>query len=144
MSEAFIKRNVQLSLEFDDYLAKHPQLFASIPHGAYIVITLDDDTAFSTESLSLIKDKRRKRIVEAHRSGSTWDVRPLGESPSFAKVDIDSRGVNLEESVHLSPKTKERYAKEIREFEAVRTQGKVKTYTSTDDFVQDLLSDEVN
>lgn len=77
MSESFIKKNAKLSLEFDAYVAKHPQLFQDIPNGAYIVITLQDDTQFNTESLSLIRDKRRKKIVEAHRSGSAWRIRPL-------------------------------------------------------------------
>lgn len=77
MSEAFIKKNVKLSLEFDDYLIKHPRLFSEIPNGAYIVITLNGDKKFNVESRSLIKDSRRKKIVEAHKSGSAWSIRPL-------------------------------------------------------------------
>lgn len=77
MSEAFIKKNVKLSLEFDDYLVRHPNLFSEIPNGAYIVITLNGDKRFNTESISLIKDKRRKKVVEAHKSGSSWSIRPL-------------------------------------------------------------------
>lgn len=77
MSDAFIKKNVKLSLEFDDYLVKHPSLFSEIPNGAYIVITLKDDKGFNTESLSLVKDKRRKKVIEAHKSGSDWSIRPL-------------------------------------------------------------------
>ncbi|HEV2403657.1 MAG TPA: DUF5647 family protein [Candidatus Saccharimonadales bacterium] len=77
MSEAFIKKNVKLSLEFDNYLAKHPQLFEAIPNGAYVVITVNDDARFNAESMSLIKDKRRKKIVEAYRAGATWRIRPL-------------------------------------------------------------------
>lgn len=77
MSETFIKRNVALSLEFDEYLFKHPELFNEIPDKAYIVITVSGDQRFNTQSLSLIKDKRRKKIVEAHKSASAWTVRPL-------------------------------------------------------------------
>jgi hypothetical protein len=77
MSEAFIKKNVKLSLEFDDYLARHPKLLSEIPNGAYIVITLRDDKKFNADSISLVRDKRRKRIVEAHKSGSAWTIRPL-------------------------------------------------------------------
>jgi len=65
MNEAFIKKTVKLSLEFDEYLVKHPQLFSAIPNGAYIVITLSDDKKFSDESIGLIKDRRRKTVVEA-------------------------------------------------------------------------------
>ncbi len=77
MSEAFVQKNVKLSLEFDDYLVKHPQLFAQIPNGAYVVITLNDDTTFNAQSVSMIKDKRRKKVVEAHKAGSAWTIRPL-------------------------------------------------------------------
>ena len=77
MSEAFIKKNVKLSLEFDEYLVMHPNLFSAIPNGAYIVITLNGDKIFNTESISLIKDRRRKKVVEAHKSGSGWSIRPL-------------------------------------------------------------------
>ncbi|HEU4914698.1 MAG TPA: DUF5647 family protein [Candidatus Saccharimonadales bacterium] len=77
MSEAFIKKNVKLSLEFDDYLAKHPALYKEIPNGAYIVITLSDDKNFNAESVSLIKDRRRKQVVEAHKAGASWSLRPL-------------------------------------------------------------------
>lgn len=77
MSEAFIKKNVKLSLEFDDYLVKHPSLFSAIPNGAYIVITISDDKNFNANSLSLVRDKQRKKIVEAHKSGTSWTIRPL-------------------------------------------------------------------
>jgi hypothetical protein len=77
MSEAFIKKNIKLSLEFDEYLAKHPNLYEEIPNGAYIVVTLNSDKKFNDESLSLIRDKRRKKVVEAHKSGAAWTVRPL-------------------------------------------------------------------
>lgn len=77
MSEAFIKKNVKLSLEFDNYLATHPQLFELIPNGAYIVITTQADSQFNATSLSLIKDKSRKKIVEAHKAGSAWHIQPL-------------------------------------------------------------------
>lgn len=77
MSEAFIKKNVKLSLEFDSYLAKHPQLFNEIPNGAYIVITINGDTKFNADSLSTVKDQKRKTILEAHKSRSDWTLRPL-------------------------------------------------------------------
>ena len=76
MSDTFVKKNAKLSTEFDNYLVNHPQLFERIPNGAHIVITTNDDE-FNILSRSLIKDKRRKKIVEAHLSGSTWHVRPL-------------------------------------------------------------------
>lgn len=77
MSEAFIKKNVKLSLEFDDYLVKHPDLFAEIPNGAYIVITVGSDNRFNADSLSLIRNRRHKKVVEAHKAGASWSIRPL-------------------------------------------------------------------
>ena len=59
------------------WLLLHPKLFSEIPNGAYVVITLSDDKKFNAESLSLIKDRRRKKIVEAHKSGAAWSVRAL-------------------------------------------------------------------
>lgn len=77
MSEAFIKKNIKLSLEFDDYLVKHPELFSEIPHGAYLVITVKNDASFNTQSMSLIRNRQRKNVVEAHKSGTSWAIRPL-------------------------------------------------------------------
>lgn len=77
MTEAFIKKNVKLSLELDSYLAKHPDLFEKIPNGAYIVITVKNDRKFNDDSISTIKDIRRKRVVEAHKVSNRWDIRPL-------------------------------------------------------------------
>ena len=62
----------------------------------------------------------------------------------LAKADIDGRRVNIEESVRLSPEAEARYEREIKELEAQRKQGKVKSYETVADFMQDLLSDEEN
>lgn len=77
MSEAFIKKNVKLSLEFDEYLAKHPVLFEKIPNGAYIVITVNGDNKFNEDSLSIVKNMKRKKLIEAHKTTSSWSLRPL-------------------------------------------------------------------
>lgn len=60
----------------------------------------------------------------------------------LAKADVDGRRVNLEESVRLSPEAQARYAKEIAENEELRQQGKVKSFDTVGDFMQDVLSDE--
>ena len=77
MGEAFIKKNVKLSLEFDEYLAKHPNLFEQIPNGAYIVITIKGDTKFNKDSISIVKDIKHKKVVEAHKTAKSWSLRPL-------------------------------------------------------------------
>jgi 5,10-methenyltetrahydromethanopterin hydrogenase len=77
MTDAFVKKNVKLSLEFDDYLVKHPELFDDIPNKAYIVITVHGDAKFNKDSLSVVKDMKRKKVVEAHKSSNQWSLRPL-------------------------------------------------------------------
>jgi 5,10-methenyltetrahydromethanopterin hydrogenase len=77
MSEAFIKKNVKLSLEFDSYLANHPALFKAIPNGAYIVITTNGDKQFNADSVSIIKNIKNKKIIEAHKSSNRWSLRPM-------------------------------------------------------------------
>lgn len=77
MTEAFIKKNVKLSLEFDTYLANHPVLFEKIPNGAYIVITIKDDIEFNKDSISTVKRIRNKKVIEAHKTASRWNLRPL-------------------------------------------------------------------
>jgi hypothetical protein len=89
----------------------------------------------------LDKDVRDAWEYYAHRNG--FDS--LQAYIRFlAKADIDGRRVNLEESVRLSPKAEARYAKQIEEHEELRRQGKVKSYSSVDDLMQDLLADEEN
>ena len=60
----------------------------------------------------------------------------------LAKADIDGRRVNLEESVRLSPEAENRYAKEIAEHDALRRQGKAKSYVDVDSLMGDLLPHE--
>lgn len=77
MTDAFINKNVKLSLELDTYLAKHPDLYEKIPNGAYIIITVKNDRDFNIDSISTVKHLKRKRIVEAHKVSNKWDIRPL-------------------------------------------------------------------
>ena len=77
MSEQFVKRNIKLSMEFDEYIVKHPELFKRIPSGAYIVITVKNDPKFTKESVSIVKNSRRKKIIEAQKSGASWTLRPF-------------------------------------------------------------------
>ena len=77
MSEAFIKRNVKLLSEFDGYMTTHPELLDAIPNNAYVIVTLNDDQNFNRQSFLLVRNPRRKTIVEAHKSGEVWSIRPL-------------------------------------------------------------------
>src|SRR6266496_930713 len=97
----------------------------------------------STVKLQVPIDKEIKDEWEsyAHRNG--FDS--LQAYIRFlAKADIDGRRVNLEESVRLSPEAEARYAREISEHEALRREGKVKSYNNVCDFMKDLLSDETD
>lgn len=76
MTEAFIKKNVKLSLELDTYLAHHPDLLDKIPNGAYVIITVSNDSRFNNDSISIVGNLKRKRIVEAHKTLRRWDIRP--------------------------------------------------------------------
>ena len=78
MSENFIKKNVKLSLEFDNYIARHPELFDSIPDGATVIMTLKGDDEFNDASISIVRNSRSKRpVVEAQKEGSHWSIQPL-------------------------------------------------------------------
>jgi hypothetical protein len=43
MKTDLIERNMSLSLEFSRYLLDHPEVEASIPEGAYVVLLPEDD-----------------------------------------------------------------------------------------------------
>jgi hypothetical protein len=77
MTDAHIKKNIRLSLEFDNYIAKHPKLYDSIPNGAYIVITIKGDEKFNEDSISIVRKRKLKQAVEAHKTDSRWTIRPL-------------------------------------------------------------------
>jgi hypothetical protein len=77
MSEAFIKKNSELLGEFDRYTLKHLEILDKIPNGAYVVITIKGDEKFNAQSISMVREPKRKKVVEAHKSGRRWDIRPL-------------------------------------------------------------------
>jgi len=72
MTKKIIQKNIKLSLEFDTYLNKHPDLYTKIPNGASI-ITVKGDNEFNqnnTENISSIRGK----VVEARKEGGHWTV----------------------------------------------------------------------
>lgn len=77
MTEQFIKKNLKLSLEFDKYIIQHPKTFKDIPKDAYVIVTLKNDSAFSRQSRTLIRDSKRKTVVEAQKSSSGWTIKPF-------------------------------------------------------------------
>ncbi len=77
MSEDFAKKSIELMDEFDDYIVKHPAMHKKIPNRAYIVITVKGDDEFNAASISLIRDPKRKKVIEAHKTDHRWYLRPL-------------------------------------------------------------------
>ena len=71
MSKKFVKKNIELSLEFDRYLVKHPDELAKIPQGACVFITQKGDQVFSQESKSLAA-KIKQKCIEARKERSQW------------------------------------------------------------------------
>lgn len=56
--QGFFERSLELSTEFDRYILSHPELAERIPHDALIVFQLDEDPAFSQQSLQLARAHR--------------------------------------------------------------------------------------
>lgn len=76
MSSKFVKKNIELSLEFDRYLAKHPDALEKIPQGACVIITQKGAQAFNKESRSLAT-KIKQKCIEARKEGSRWTLQPF-------------------------------------------------------------------
>ncbi len=78
VTKRFIDRSNKLSLEFDDYLVKHPELFKKIPDGAVVIVTLKYDKKFSEYSIEIVKKSLVKEpIVKAEKYKSQWTIQPL-------------------------------------------------------------------
>jgi hypothetical protein len=83
MTKQFVQKNIKLSLEFDDYLTKHPELYDSIPNGAVIVITLKSDKKFSNDSIAIVRKYHTKQpVVQAEKDSSSWSLSPLHLTPA--------------------------------------------------------------
>jgi hypothetical protein len=82
MTKQFVKKNIALTLEFEDYLAKHPELYDSIPNGAFIVFTIKSDKKFSSENIAIVeKHARKEPIIKAEKVQSRWTLSPLELKP---------------------------------------------------------------
>lgn len=77
MSEEFIKKNSELLVEFDRYTLQHLEILDDIPNGAHVVITIKGDDKFNAQSISMVREPKRKKVVEAHKAGRRWSIRPL-------------------------------------------------------------------
>ena len=80
MSKKFINRNVKLIGEFNDYAFKHQRVLSAIPNGATIIMTIAGDEKFNEASRAMVVRRKRRNIVEAHKRGRSWTIRPLVEA----------------------------------------------------------------
>ncbi|MBI5401054.1 MAG: hypothetical protein HZB12_02990 [Candidatus Yonathbacteria bacterium] len=73
MTKKLIEKNIKLSLEFDSYLNKHPDLYAKIPNGAHVVLTVKGDKIFNQSNVENVSSVRGK-VVEARKEDGRWTV----------------------------------------------------------------------
>ena len=77
MTKQLIQRNINLSLEFDTYVAGHPHALNAVPSGADIVLTSEMDEKLSEANLSIVRNSRTGKFVEARKVGRTWKIRKI-------------------------------------------------------------------
>lgn len=83
MTKKFVQRNIKLSLEFDNYLAKHPELYEAIPDGAFVIIAVKSDKEFTNSSIAIAKKHHTSEpVVKAEKEGSHWHLTPVEFSPA--------------------------------------------------------------
>jgi len=73
MTKKIIEKNIKLSLEFDKYLNKNPDLYAKIPNGASVFITVHGDNKFNKANKETVSSTQGK-IVEARKTDGHWTV----------------------------------------------------------------------
>lgn len=84
MTKKVIGRNIKLSLEFDKYIASHPDTLRKVPRGVCIVPTVKGDKIFNRTSFSTahsIKGKWQK-CIEVRKEGKQWVVYPHKSRPT--------------------------------------------------------------
>ena len=75
MTKALIQKNIRLSSEFDDYISRDAHAFRRIPNRANIVITSANDKTLSDVNISIARNSRSGKFVEAHKSDGKWQIR---------------------------------------------------------------------
>lgn len=74
-TQKYTRKNIKLSLELDDYLAKHPDVYEQIPDGALVAITHKNDRKFTRDSISIAKRHRKEQpIIQAEKEKSGWSL----------------------------------------------------------------------
>jgi len=73
MTKKIIEKNIKLSLEFDQYLNKNPDMYAKIPNGASVFLTVKGDVKFNEANRENISSAQGK-VVEARKADGRWTV----------------------------------------------------------------------
>lgn len=75
MTKKLIQKNIKLSSEFDQYISGNSSAFRRIPNGAHIVITSAKDNALSAANISIARNSRGGKFVEAHKTDGKWHIK---------------------------------------------------------------------
>ena len=93
MIDAFIRKNVKLSLEFDDYLAKHPTLFKNIPTehiSLSLLVATRNSTRIVFQSSRMRSGKRSLKLINRIAAGLYDHSSPKRPSYNLA-LDLTSQ-----------------------------------------------------
>lgn len=77
MSKDLIQKNIKLSHEFDNYISSSPSAHRNIPKGAHVVITTSRDKKLSEANMSLMRNSRTGKFVQAHKTESGWTIKTI-------------------------------------------------------------------
>ncbi|MEK7128392.1 MAG: DUF5647 family protein [Patescibacteria group bacterium] len=73
MTKKIIEKNIRLSLEFDQFLNKNPDMYTKIPNGASVFITVKGDNKFNQANKENISSAQGK-VLEARKADGRWTV----------------------------------------------------------------------
>ena len=77
MTKQLIQKNIKLSLEFDSYVVDNPRILRFIPAGTNIIITSAVDKKLSDANLTIARESKSEKFMEAHKSGKGWKIRKV-------------------------------------------------------------------
>ncbi len=73
MTKKIVEKNIRLSLEFDQFLNKNPDIYAKIPNGASIFLTVKGDIKLNEANRENISSAQGK-VLEARKADGRWTV----------------------------------------------------------------------
>ena len=77
MTKALIQRNLKLAHEFDTYVIRHRGALKSLTGGVHIVLTSSADPKLSEANRQIVKNRKIRKLVEAHKAGKKWTLTRL-------------------------------------------------------------------